>query len=115
MIYKNCIDACFDCVKACDRMAFEGCKAGKECTSGHACAVACADVCNLVGRETARNLCCSDLYELCAKYCDHCAKECEKIDHAFAKDCVAAAKKCAEACRKCQTECEKDEREKKAC
>jgi len=115
MIYKNCIDACFDCVKACDRCACEGCKTSKECAPVHACTASCAEVCNLVGRQTARGLCCSDLYELCAKYCDECAKQCEKSDHEHAKSCAAAAKKCAEACRKCQTDCEKCEKEKKDC
>ena len=114
IIYKNCIDACFDCVKACDRCANEGCKISKECTYGHDCASVCAEVCNLVGRLTARGHCCSDLYELCAKYCDECAKKCEKIEHEYAKACAAAAKKCAEACRVCKADCEKCDKEKRA-
>jgi len=113
MIYKNCIDASLDCVKACDRFAHEGSKESKECASGQDCAVACADVCNLVGRETAKGLCHSELYEVCATYCEDTAKKCEKIDHKYAKDCAASAKKCAEACRECKTDCEKNQKEKR--
>lgn len=116
MIYKNCIDACFECVKACDRCACEGCKTSKEeCTSTHDCAVICAEVCALVGRLTAKGLCCDKLYELCAHYCDKCVAHCEKNDHEHVQACVAAAKKCAEACRQCKTDCEKCEHTKKEC
>ncbi|MBS0272124.1 MAG: four-helix bundle copper-binding protein [Proteobacteria bacterium] len=115
MIYKNCIDACFECVKACERCACEGYKTSKECTSAHDLATTCADICALVGRLTAKGLCCSDLYELCANYCEDCARKCEKIDHEYAKACAAAAKKCAEACRQCQADCEKCDNTKKVC
>ncbi len=115
MIYKNCIDACFDTVKACDRCCCEGWKASKECASVHDWAASCAEVCALVGRLTAKGLCCPDLYEVCATYCDHCAQHCDKIDHAYAKACAVAARKCAEACRQCKVDCEKCEEEKKAC
>jgi hypothetical protein len=114
MIYKNCIEACFDCVKACDRCACEGCKTSKECTSVHDYVTACADVCNLVGRLTAKGLCCSALYALCAEYCDDCAKHCERVNHEYAKACAIAAKKCAEVCRECHKDAEKCEKEMKA-
>lgn len=102
MIYHDCIDACFACVKACDRFAFEGAQ-GKEMGI---CVVA-ADVAALVARLTARNLCCQELYEVCAKICMECAKHCEKMDHEFAKACIEACKKCAEACHKCHEGCDK--------
>jgi hypothetical protein len=114
MIYKNCIDACFDCVKACDRCSDEGSKISKECTYSHDMTSVCAEVCNLVGRLTSRGLCCSELYELCAKYCDECARTCEKINHEYAKSCAISAKKCAEACRACKTDCDKQGKEKRA-
>ena len=115
MIYNNCIDACFNSVKALDHFAFEGFKPSKERVPGHEWAVACAEVCNLVGRQTARGLCCSDLYELCARQCDECVEKCDKINHEHAKRCAEAAKKCAEACRQCQADCEKCEKDKKTC
>ena len=113
MIYKNCIDASLDCVKACDRFAYEGCKTSAECMPGQDAAVACADVCNLVGRETAKGLGCAELFEVCANYCDETAKKCEKIDHKYAKDCATSAKKCDETCRECKKDCENKEKEKR--
>ena len=123
MIYKNCIDACFDAVKAAERCAFDCChKESKECSTDkhcsthehkHCCAskhccVMCADICALVGRMTARGCCSKDLYELCAKMCDDCANHCGKVDHAHTKACALAAKKCAEACRAaCKEDCRK--------
>lgn len=115
MIYKNCIDACFECVKVCDRCTCEGCKTSKECITAHDWTAACAEVCALVGRLTAKGLCCGKLYELCAHYCDKCVEHCEKTNHEYAQACVIAAKKCAEACRQCKTDCEKCEHEKKTC
>ncbi len=124
MIYKNCIDACFDVVKAAERCGFECChkesKESKECstekhcsTDKHCCAskhccTLCADVCTLVGRMTARGFCSKDLYELCAKICDDCANHCGKVDHEYTKACALAAKKCADACRVCHTDCQKE-------
>jgi hypothetical protein len=108
MIYANCIDACFDCVKAAERCAFEGTKDGKKkCPADMCCSVMCAEICALVGRLTARGHCTKDLYELCAKTCDKCVNECGKVDHEYACDCAAAAKKCAEACRKCMEDCDR--------
>jgi len=98
MIYKKCIDACFDCVKACERCAYEGEKRMDTCTD-------CAEICTLVGRLTARGHCSSKLYKLCAEICDDCAKECAKLSDEYARDCVTAAKACAEACRKCEADC----------
>lgn len=104
MIYKNCIDACFDCVKACERCTHEG----KE---RMACCHTCAEMCTLVGRVTARGHCSSKLYKLCAEICDECAHKCGKLDDEKSKDCVKAAKKCADACRLCAEDAEKCEKE----
>lgn len=104
MIYKNCIDACFDCVKACERCAHEGKERMDICHT-------CAEICTLVGRVTARGHCSSKIYKLCAEICDECVKKCEKLDDEYAKDCVKAAKKCAEACRTCAADCEKCEKD----
>jgi hypothetical protein len=115
MIYKECIDKCFDCVKACDRCSEEGGKTSKECRESHDMLTVCAEVCALVGRLTAKGICCGDIYDLCAKICDECAQKCNKIDHAYAKDCADAAKKCAEACRKCSMDCCNEKKERKVC
>ncbi|MBI2707890.1 MAG: four-helix bundle copper-binding protein [Proteobacteria bacterium] len=106
MIYKECIDACFDTVKAAERCAFER-KDSKECSSEMSCCIACAEICTLVGRLTARGCCTKDFYEFCAKVCDDCTNKCGKMEGEYAKACAAAAKRCAEACRKCQKDCEK--------
>ncbi len=100
MIYKNCIDICHDCVAACDRCFFEG-----ERTAEMDICATCADVCNLVARLTAKNLCCKEVYEFCAKICDECAMHCNKMEGEHAKVCAEACKKCAEACRKCYGDC----------
>lgn len=111
MIYKQCIDRCFDSVKACDRLSGEACKTASECKSGHCHAMVCAEVCNLVGRLTAKGACHKELYDLCAKICEKCDEKCETIDHQFAKDCKEACKKTAEACRVCAEDCKKCEKE----
>ncbi|HUX80595.1 MAG TPA: hypothetical protein VMW10_12750 [Alphaproteobacteria bacterium] len=113
MIYKDCIDASLDCVKACDRFAFEGFNPSEAHVHGHEWAVSCSEVCNVVGRQTARGLCSSDLYEVCANYCDETAKKCDKINHEHAKICASSARKCADACRECKKDCEKQETEKR--
>jgi len=115
MIYKQCIDSCFDCVKACDRFSVEGCEKSKECEPGHCHAIICADVCNLVGRLTSKGVCDKELYELCAKVCDEFAKKCESakcegVNAEYIKASVEAAKKCAETCRVCQEDCKKCEK-----
>lgn len=119
MIYKDCIDACFDTIKAAERCAFEG-KHSKRCSSCSSegcssegcsseisCCIACSEICAVVGRLTARGCCTKEFYEFCAKICDNCAEECGKMDDDYSKACSAAAKKCAECCRKCQKDCEK--------
>lgn len=110
MIYKQCIDACFDCVKACDRSSCEGCKTAKECLPSHCHTIICAEICNMVGRLTAKGVCHKELYELCAKICDECATKCEGAENNFVKDCAAACKKCAASCRVCQEDCKKCEK-----
>ncbi|MBX9786582.1 MAG: four-helix bundle copper-binding protein [Alphaproteobacteria bacterium] len=115
MIYKNCIDACFDCVKACDRCSCEGCDISKDCGPLRDCCVLSAEVCNLVGRLTARGICCAELYDICAKICDDCAKECSKVNNEYAKACAEACKKCAETCRACSTDCKSCDTKKAAC
>lgn len=112
MIYKQCIDNCFDAVKACDRLSVEGCETAKDCKPAHCHAVICAEVCALVGRLTAKGICHKELYELCAKICDECNTKCESIDNKYTKDCKDACKKCAESCRACSEDCKKCEREK---
>jgi hypothetical protein len=109
MIYKQCIDACFDCVKACDRLSVEGCEKTKECLPGHCHSIRCAEVCNLVGRLTAKGICPKDMYELCAKVSDECAKKCEGIDNEYGKACLESCKKCAEACRTCHEDTKKSD------
>lgn len=105
-MYKECIDACFECVKAAERCGSE-CKDSKECPSGKACCMSCAEICTLVGRLTARGCCGKDFYAVCAKICDDCTNKCGKMDNEHAKCCATAAKKCADACRKCQEDCAK--------
>lgn len=116
MIYKQCIDACFDAVKACDRYCFEHCKGAahedeksKECCERHCKALVCAEVCNLVGRLTAKGLCHKELYELCAKVCEDCADACKGCDNEYVKDCAAICKKCADSCHTCKEDCKKCE------
>lgn len=128
MIYKQCIDACFDSIKACDRYAAEcykeskeskecavdsteACDTSKKCTPGHCHAIIAAEVCALVGRLTAKGICHKELYELCAKICDECAAKCERTDNQHANACAVACKKCAESCRSCQADCEKCEKD----
>lgn len=118
MIYKNCIDHCFDVVKACDRFCGEACETGKECKHCHCHALICADVCNMVGRLTAKGVCTKEMYELCAKVCEGCKGKCDDVDHKYAKECLEACKKCAESCKECaadckescETKCEKEEK-----
>ncbi len=115
MIFKNCIDACFDCVQAFDRCCGEGCKTSDECHSVREKLETCAEICNLVGRLTAKGFCFPEVYELCARYCEECAKDCEKVDHEYVKACAVAAKKCAEACRECHKDAVKCEKNIRAC
>src|ERR1700722_1023896 len=107
MIYKQCIDACFESVKASDRCSGEACKTDKECATSHCHTSSAAEVCNLVGRLTAKGVCSKELYELCAKICEECAEKCQGTESKLTKDCAAACKKCAEACRACYEDCKK--------
>ncbi|MBA3814794.1 MAG: hypothetical protein H0X26_10015 [Alphaproteobacteria bacterium] len=115
MIYKKCIDACMDATKACDRLSVEGCKKSTECCPGHCHAIVAAEVSNLIGRLTAKGMCCKDLFELCAQVCEGCAEKCKGMDHEHAQECVDACKKCAETCRACHEDCKKCEKEKGDC
>lgn len=110
MIYKQCIDACFDATKACDRYGAEGLH-DKGCPPGHCHAIIAGEVCTLVGRLTAKGVCHKELFELCAKICEECAEKCKNSDNEHAKDCTVACKKCAETCRVCQEDCKKYEKE----
>jgi len=105
MIYKNCIDACFDCVKAAERCACDCKESG--CSSDKQCCMACAEICTLVGRLTARGCCTKEFYEFCAKICEECAHKCGKKDDEYSKVCALNAKKCADACRTCQADCKR--------
>ncbi len=116
MIYKECIDKCFDAVKACDRCSEEDCKISAECAKSHHMTVICSEICLVVGRLTAKGICYKELYEMCAKICDECSAKCCKLEHPHAKCCSEALKACAEACRKCSADCcTKDEQKRKAC
>jgi len=115
MIYKECIDKCFDAVKACDRCSEEGCQISAECAKSHNMTVICSEICLLVGRLTAKGICYKELYEMCTKICDECAAKCCKLEHPHAKCCSEVLKACAEACRKCSADCTNDEQKRKAC
>ena len=105
MIYKQCIDACMDTTKACDRLSGEGCEKSKECHPAHCHSILAAEVCTLVGRLTAKGICHKELFDICAKICDECGEKCKSIDHEYAKDCADACKNCAEKCRTCSEDC----------
>jgi hypothetical protein len=110
MIYKECIDRCFETVKACDRLSVKECEADKDCKPAHCHAVICAEVCALVARLTAKGICHKELYDLCANICDECHAKCNGIDNKCAKDCEEACKKSAESCRACAADCKKCEK-----
>lgn len=105
MIYKNCIDACFETVKAAERCAFDCCGKAGGCSSHKKCCIACSEICTVVGRLTARGCCTKDFYQLCIKVCEDCHNHCGKMDHELTCACAAAAKKCAECCHQCLEDC----------
>ena len=99
--YKNCIDACLQCIASCYHCASMDLKE-KNSTMMSDCAqldMECAAMCltavqlMCLGSENTRNIC-----RLCAETCNKCADECSKHDNKHCKECT-------EACRKCAAEC----------
>lgn len=97
------MDACFDCVVACNHCASEDLKEQdvkmlERCIRlDRDCAAICSLAINAMASDSefTKQIC-----KLCAEICTACAIECEK--HA---DHMAHCKVCAESCRKCATEC----------
>ena len=101
--YKNCINACLQCVAISSHCAsmdltekdlamMSRCiQLDMECT---AICEATAKILSL-GSESAKAIC-----KLCADICKQCADECSKHNTEHCKEC-------AEACRKCMVECDK--------
>jgi hypothetical protein len=97
-----CIDACFDCQKACMGLAMTHCleMGGEHVAPPHFrlmidCAAICATTADFMLHKSRfhSEVCC-----LCAIVCSECAQDCARL--AGMEDCVRACRACAEACTK---------------
>ena len=105
MIYKQCIDACFEAVKANERCAYEALsESKKQCSDREACII-CSDICDVTARLCSRGEAHHDMFEFCTKTCDETAERCDAVGHEYAQASAQAARKAAEACRQCATDC----------
>ncbi len=104
-MYKECIDASFDCVKAAERCAYDLCSKSDEHAKYLRTCVLCADVCDLIAKLCAGGMATKEAFEFCAKTCEDSAKKCESIDHEYAKKFVEEARKCADKCGACSASC----------
>ncbi len=105
MIYKECIDACFDAVKAAERCAYEVLSDSKDQNQDREACIICSDICDVTGRLCSRGEAHEDLFDFCAKTCEEAAGCCDEIDHEFARQAAHAARQAAEKCRTCATDC----------
>lgn len=106
MMYKECIDNCFDLVKACQRCAFASCDSEEiSCEAFNQCVVT-SEIADATARLCASGLADKDLFEYCAKVAEKCAKNCSTSNHEHAKACAEAAQKVVKKCNECSKDCE---------
>lgn len=89
---RDCIDACYKVVAACER-----CADAAETLTMHEMSRECADIAALCLRLLDRqSLLAADIATSCIKACRACAAECARFS---AREC----KECEEACNRCVT------------
>jgi hypothetical protein len=100
--YKNCIDACQQCVALCNYCSSMDLKE-KDVAMMSRCIqlnMECAAICTAaiqfmsLGSEHSKELC-----RLCAQICKDCADECAKHDNDHCKECAEACRVCEKVCR----------------
>ena len=110
MMYKECIDACFDMAKEGQRCCYNKCCCeSKEPKEKHHCmlcsSMVCSEVCIMTARLCAAGMADKDMFEYCAKVAEKCAKHCGESESEHAKDCKMACMKVVEKCKACSKEC----------
>lgn len=102
MLYQDCIEACVECMNACNYSYVSNLKQ-YEIESLRECIQLdreCADICAFaVQAMTRHSPFVAEICKLCAKICEACAEECGKHVHTHCQDCVGACRRAAEACR----------------
>lgn len=98
---RNCIDACFEAIQACEWCADECIEMGDEEMTR--CIRLCRDVtgaATLLIQYIARTSNYTpELAEVCAGTAEECAEECARHDVEHCQVCAAVLRDCAEACR----------------
>ncbi len=97
--YKECINACNDCLADCLACATE--MIGEEttndcpkcCLEGAAICRACVEV-MAIGGEHAAALC-----QLCSEVCQYCAEQCSAHKHKHCQQCAKSCRHCADTCQ----------------
>lgn len=99
--YDTCIEACRECVAACEAnliAMLEKTPSDNDCP---ACCRECADFCRLAENEMIREgRFMAKLCQLCAEVCDYCAEQCQAHEHDHCQRCAEACRRCAEECRR---------------
>lgn len=100
--YKDCIEACLQCMNACNVCYVSSLKEYdlamlRECIRLDR---ECADICDFAAQSMIRQSpFVHEICELCVKACEACAEECGKHEHQHCKECAEACRRCADACR----------------
>lgn len=99
--YKECINACLNCMALCYHCASEDLKESHHMERCIQLNMECAVICNAaaqlmsLGSEQALSAC-----KLCAEICRKCAGECGKHNTEHCREGAEACRKCAELCSK---------------
>jgi len=98
--YESCIQACLDCLKACETCAADCFGSGPEMAECLRLCLECAEACQDCARVMMRGSPHGARWcALCADMCDACAVECAKFSKATCRECAEACRRCAQACR----------------
>ncbi|MCP3738929.1 four-helix bundle copper-binding protein [Rossellomorea sp. BNER] len=99
--YKECIQACFACLEACNVCFHASLKEDEKMAKCIELDRECAEICSYAVCAMQRSsIFAKQICALCAEICDACGTECKSHDHQHCQDCAEACFRCAEECRK---------------
>ena len=98
MKYKECIDACVQCITDCEK-----CIAAMMGKPSHndspACCRECIEICRLcVGAMERESPYVQQYCNICAEVCRWCAEQCKDHEHDHCKKCAGSSEACMNAC-----------------
>ena len=97
---QACIDACLECHRVCEEMAFDHClrMGGRHVEREHYMLMLnCADICRTSAHfMMADSKLHEDVCRVCADVCEACAESCSHLE---------GMERCVEACRACEQQC----------